>query len=273
MSQPETDAQRREEGEMHVRLAWPSTSILGLPVHTVQISQVVDQMADWITEGTRPRWIVVADMHAVMEAYRHEGFRLMIATADAIVPDGYSLIWTARRKGIPLKYRVSGADLMQSYFESSRGRATRHFFYGDTQETLALLETNLQRRVPGIQIAGTYSPPFRPLTTAEDERIIAMINAAKADVLWVGLGLPKQERWIFDHRTRVQVPLIIGVGAAFKFLAGTVRRAPSWMGDRGLEWLWRFAKEPRHLWRRVLVDGPQFIGHIALELSGLRKYS
>jgi N-acetylglucosaminyldiphosphoundecaprenol N-acetyl-beta-D-mannosaminyltransferase len=100
-----------------------------------------------------------------------------------------------------------------------------------------------------------------------------MINDAKPDVLWVGLGLPKQERWIFDHLTRVQVPLIIGVGAAFKFLAGTVQRAPSWMGDRGLEWLWRFAKEPRHLWRRVLVDGPQFIGHVALELSGLRKYS
>ena len=272
MRQPEPTRRAGEE-EAHSCLSWPSTSILGLPVHTVHISQVVDQIADWVAEGTSSRWIVVADMHAVMEAYRHEGFRLMIATADAIVPDGYSLVWTARRKGIPLSARVSGTDLMQRYFDSAQGRATRHFFYGDTEETLARLEINLHRCFPGIHIAGTYSPPFRPLSTAEDERIISMINDANPDVLWVGLGLPKQERWIFDHRSRLRVPLLIGVGAAFKFIAGTVRRAPSWMGNRGLEWLWRFAKEPRHLWRRVLVDGPQFVGHVALELSGLRKYS
>ena len=273
MTQQESETHRTEMHDAQVSRLWPSTSILGLPVNTVQISQVVDQMAEWVEQKTHARWIVVADMHAVMEAYRYEGFRLMIAAADAIVPDGYSLIWTARRKGIPLKARVSGADLMQRYFESTRGTTTRHFFYGDTQETLDRLETNLRCRVPGIRIAGTYSPPFRPLSPAEDDRVISMINDAKPDVLWVGLGLPKQERWIFDHRNRLRVPLLIGVGAAFKFLAGTVRRAPSWMGDRGLEWLWRFAQEPRHLWRRVLIDGPQFVGHVAMELSGWKKYS
>lgn len=103
--------------------------------------------------------------------------------------------------------------------------------------------------------------------------LIAKINDAKPDVLWVGLGLPKQERWIFEHREQLRVPVVVGVGAAFKFLAGTVRRAPAWVGDHGFEWLWRLAHEPKRIWRRVLIAGPQFVGHVVLELAGLRKYN
>ncbi|HEY7532697.1 MAG TPA: WecB/TagA/CpsF family glycosyltransferase, partial [Nitrospiraceae bacterium] len=177
-----------------------------------------------------------------------------------------------RQKGFQLERRVSGTDLMQAFFCSSNGRTARHFFYGDTEETLRQLTERLHHDYPGIHITGICSPPFRPLTAEEDSDMVTMINKARPDVLWVGLGLPKQERWIFAHRALLNVPLILGVGAAFKFLAGTVLRAPAWVGDRGFEWLWRLAHEPRRMWRRVFLEGPQFIGHLALEISGLRKY-
>ncbi len=252
----------------------PSTPILGLPVHMVQIPAVIEQMLRWIThEQTQTRWIVVADMHAIIESYNKPDFRHMLDQADLIVPDGYSLVWIGRHKGFSLEKRVSGTDLMRAYFNSSEGRQTRQFFYGDTDETLSRLTATLHRDFPGIRIAGTYSPPFRSLTPEESRHVIALINEAKPDVIWVGLGLPKQERWIFEHRSQLNVPLILGVGAAFKFLAGTVRRAPGWIGDCGFEWLWRLAHEPRRLWRRIFLEGPQFIGHVALDLSGVKKYS
>lgn len=248
--------------------------ILGIPVHMVQIPDVVSLMTDWAThEQERPRWIVVADMHAIIEAHKQSDFRAMIRSADLTVPDGISLIKVARRKGVPLRTRVAGTDLMKAFFRHTQGTGLTHYFYGDTAQTLAHLGLKLSEEFPGIPIAGSYSPPFRPMTTQEDEAIILEINQARPDVLWVGLGLPKQERWIYEHLDRLEVPLVLGVGAAFKFLAETVQRAPAWMGELGLEWLWRFAHEPRRLWRRVIIEGPQFVGHVVLELSGLKKYS
>jgi N-acetylglucosaminyldiphosphoundecaprenol N-acetyl-beta-D-mannosaminyltransferase len=125
---------------------------------------------------------------------------------------------------------------------------------------------------PGLKIAGAHSPPFRQLSPEEDAEEVRKINQSGADVVWVGLGLPKQERWMFEHRDKLEVPVLVGVGAAFKFLSGQVRRAPVWVGDHGLEWAWRFIQEPRRVWRRVLIDGPRFGCHVALELSGLKKY-
>jgi len=248
--------------------------ILGVPVHMVQIPDVVGLMTDWAGhEQARPRWIVVADMHAIIEAHKRSEFRAMIRTADLTVPDGISLIKVARRKGVPLRTRVAGTDLMKAFFRHTQQSGLTHYFYGDTEETLTHLVRKLGENFPGTAIAGTYSPPFRPLTAEEDEAVIRRINEARPDVLWVGLGLPKQERWIYEHRDRLDVPLVLGVGAALKFLAGTVQRAPDWVGELGLEWLWRFAHEPRRLWKRVMIEGPQFVGLVALELSGFRKFS
>jgi len=248
--------------------------ILGIPVHMVQIADVVALMTDWITHHRdRTHWVVVADMHAIIEAYKRQEFRSQIETADLTVPDGISLIKVARRKGVPLKTRVAGTDLMNAFFARHQHTGVKHFFFGDTDQTLARLREKLEEAYPGITIAGCYSPPFRPITSEEDAAMIQRINDARPDVLWVGLGLPKQEQWIHEHRARLHVPLMLGVGAAFKFLAGTVTRAPGWVGELGLEWLWRFAHEPRRLWRRIMIEGPQFLGHVALELSGLRKYS
>lgn len=248
--------------------------ILGTPVHMVQIPEVVALMMRWVGDGRpRPHWIVVADMHAIIEAHKRPAFRAKIETADLTVPDGISLVKVARRKGVPLKKRVAGTDLMKAFFSASHERGCKHFFFGDTDETLVRLQEKLTQSYPGIHIAGSYSPPFRQVSPEEDADMVRRINEARPDVLWVGLGLPKQEQWIYEHLAQLNVPVVLGVGAAFKFLAGTVKRAPAWVGDCGLEWLWRLAHEPRRLWRRVMIEGPQFVGHVALELSGLRKYS
>jgi len=146
------------------------------------------------------------------------------------------------------------------------------FFYGDTPQTLDALRSSLEREYPCHRIAGTYSPPFRPLTAEEDADVVKMINDARPDVLWVGLGLPKQETWIAEHIDRLNVPVAMGVGAAFGFLSGRVSRAPQWVGRCGFEWLWRLMCEPRKVWRRDLLGGPSFVGHVLLELTGLKKY-
>jgi N-acetylglucosaminyldiphosphoundecaprenol N-acetyl-beta-D-mannosaminyltransferase len=248
--------------------------ILGLPVHMIQIPDVVAVMTHWVThERFRPHWVVVADMHAVVEAHNRADFRRMVRQADLTVPDGISLVKVAQWKGGAVRSRVAGTDLMKAFFFGTQGLGFRHYFYGDTDLTLERLTGNLTRQYPGLTVAGAYSPPFRPMTEEEDEAAIRRINEAKPDVLWVGLGLPKQEQWIYTHRDRLDVPLVLGVGAAFKFLAGTVQRAPDWVGDMGFEWLWRFACEPRRLWKRVMIEGTQFVGLVLLELAGWRDFS
>jgi N-acetylglucosaminyldiphosphoundecaprenol N-acetyl-beta-D-mannosaminyltransferase len=208
----------------------------------------------------------------VMEGKRDPQFKLILNSADLFVPDGISLILVARLKGVSLKRRVTGTDLMLEFLERSNEKGYKNFFYGDTDETLGALRAKLTERFPSLQISGTYSPPFHKLTPEEEEREIELINQSGADVLWVALGLPKQERWMYKHRDKLNVPVMVGVGAAFKFSAGTVRRAPSWVGNLGFEWGWRFAQEPKRVWRRVLIDGPRFGFHVVLELTGVRKY-
>ena len=135
-----------------------------------------------------------------------------------------------------------------------------------------MLKRNLGEKFPGLRIVGAYSPPFRDLTPEEDAHITQLINQANPDVLWVGLGLPKQERWIFAHRDRLNVPVMVAIGAAFKFASGSVKNAPSWIRESGFEWLWRFFHEPRRTWNRAFVYGPQFAAYTILELCGLRRY-
>ncbi len=198
-------------------------------------------------------------MHGVMEARRSPYFKEVIDSAGLFVPDGFSLVAVARLRGIKINKRVSGPDLMWEACKHAEEVGHSVFFYGDTDHTLQALSIKLKERLPGLKIAGMHSPPFRELTMEEDVEEVAMINASGADILWVGLGLPKQEQWIYEHQHRLQVPVAIGVGAAFKFLSGQVRRAPRWIGDNGLEWLWRLAFEPKRVWRRVFIDGPHFM--------------
>jgi N-acetylglucosaminyldiphosphoundecaprenol N-acetyl-beta-D-mannosaminyltransferase len=238
----------------------------------VQMPQVVELLEHWIEERQSCHYIVATGMHGIMEAHKHLHFKAILNSAALFIPDGISLIWIARWRGFQLKNRVCGSDLMGEVCRLASQRGYRNFFYGDTEETLQLLTARLQEQLPGLTVAGIYSPPFRPLTVREDEEVVRMVNKAAPDILWVGLGCPKQEQWMYDHRDRLSVPVMVGVGAAFKFLSGRTKRAPTWVGDHGLEWVWRFFHEPRRVWRRVLIDGPHFACLVALELSRLKRY-
>ena len=250
----------------------PSIKVLGVRVHMLQIPDVLKIAEQWIEKRDTCRYIVATGMHGVMEAQRSTEFKNIANSADLFVADGISLVWVARCRGIRLKKRVSGADLMWEWLKLAAESGYKMFFYGDTEDTLNRLTERLKLQFPGLNIVGAYSPPFRTLTPEEDEEEVRMINDSGADVVWVGLGLPKQERWMFEHRERLNTPVLVGVGAAFKFASGQVKRAPPWLGDRGLEWLWRFAHEPKRVWRRVFIDGPNFAFRVILELSGLKKY-
>lgn len=251
----------------------PSIRILGVRVHMVQIPDVMNITADWI-ENSRHRChqIVNTGMHGIMEARRDPGFKSVLNSADLFFPDGVSVIWVARRRGYRLKKQGTGPEFMRDFCRLADEKGYRNFFYGDTEETLGKLTANLAREFPALQVAGVYSPPFRPLTGEEDEAVVRLINESAPDILWVGLGCPKQEKWIYEHKDRLKVPVAIGVGAYFKFHGGQIKRAPRWLRDRGFEWLWRLMLEPRRIWPRVLIDGPRFGWHIALEMYGHRKY-
>jgi N-acetylglucosaminyldiphosphoundecaprenol N-acetyl-beta-D-mannosaminyltransferase len=162
---------------------------------------------------------------------------------------------------------------MREVFRRAAGRPIRSYFYGDTEATLTALQSSLATDYPLHETVGLFSPPFRPLSPEEDEAIIERINAAKPDILWVGLGMPKQDIWIYERLHRLKVPVAIGVGAAFAFVAGTVPRCPEWIGRSGFEWVYRFCKEPKKLWRRDLLDGPQFLFHIGKELLTVKSNS
>lgn len=238
-----------------------SVEVSGNKINLPQIQDVLNLMEYWIkNESQKSHWVVVTGMHGIVESYKNPEFKKMLNSADLFLPDGISLVWLGRLKGFDIKKRVSGADLMKEWLLFSKDKGYKNFFYGDMEDTLRALSANF----PGIK-SDYYSPPFRNLTPEEDAKIIEKINQAKPDILWVGLGLPKQEKWVFEHREKLNVPVIIGVGAAFKFLSGKVKRAPAWVGNFGFEWLWRLFQEPKIIWTRVFIDGPIFIWIVLMD--------
>ena len=252
---------------------YESFRVLGTRVDRVQNTDVMAEMERWISEDDgRCRFIVNTGFHGLWEAHRDPAFRAVVEGADMFSPDGIAPVWISRLRRTPLRDRATSAELMDMIFTRSMARGYSHYFFGDTDATLDALREQLAVRYPGMRVAGTFSPPFRALTPEEDQAQVDQINAASPDVLWVGLGLPKQERWIHEHRDRLNARVAIGVGACFGFFSGKVARSPAWVGNVGLEWLWRLSREPRKLWRRAFVDGPQFALHALLELSGLRRY-
>ncbi len=248
-----------------------SIKVLGNKIDIAQIPDVIEAMDYWIkSEREKCHWIVVTGMHGVMESQKNKEFQKMLESADMWVPDGISLVWLAKLNGFHLRERVAGPDLFHEFLKFSVLKGYKNYFYGDTQETLDKLSEKLNRETPGIKIE-SFSSPFRKLTIKEDEEIIKKINDAKPDVLWVCLGLPKQEIWIFKHREKLNVPVVVGVGAAFKFEAGMIKRAPTWLGRAGFEWLWRLFLEPKTTWRRVFIDAPQFIWLVFLDFFNKKK--
>ena len=247
-----------------------SFKVMGVRVHAVQIPGVVEQMEHWIAQRKACHYIAVTGMHGVSESQRDPGFKRILNEADLVVPDGMPLVWLGRRHGYPLQRRVYGPELMQTFCRTTAEKY-RHFLYGGMPGVPESLSRNLQNQF-GINVVGEYSPPFRALTPEEDEEIVARINGANPDILWVGLSTPKQERWMNEHRAKLHVPVLVGVGAAFDMNSGRAKQAPAWMQENGLEWSFRLFQEPRRLWRRYLINGPQFVVGVASELLSLRKY-
>ena len=251
----------------------PFVKVLGSRVHMVSLPEVVDHIDAWIQHPNGPcRRVVVTGFHGLWEAHKHPDFKAILNSADLWVPDGIAPVWIARRRGFPGAARTPGAEIMKAFLALADKKGYSSYFYGDTDDTLRLLRQNVEQLYPGHRVAGMFSPPFGPVSAEQDADAVRMINDARPDMLWVGLGLPKQDRWIHEHRGRLKVPVAAGVGAAFKFLAGSVKRVPEWIGHHGLEWLWRFAQEPKKLWRRDILDGPQFVAHVLMEMTGIRKY-
>jgi N-acetylglucosaminyldiphosphoundecaprenol N-acetyl-beta-D-mannosaminyltransferase len=248
----------------------PSFRVLGVRVHAVQIPDVVAQVRRWIEERTSARFITFTGMHGVTEAHRDPRLKAIHNAADLVVPDGMPLVWLGRRQGHPLHRRVYGPELMETLCQTT-GPRFRHFFYGGAPRVAEQLAANLQRRY-GIVVAGAYAPPFRRLTEKEEQEVTELVEAAAPDLLWVGLSTPKQEQWMYEHCHRLNVPVMLGVGAAFDFHGGKVKQAPPWMRENGLEWLFRLLQEPKRLWRRYLVHGSAFAWNVSLEILGLRKF-
>jgi len=249
----------------------PRANILGVGVSALNMAMALEIIEGWI-ERREPHYVCVTGVHGVMESQRDEELRRIHNRAGLVTPDGMPLVWLSRLQSFHHVERVYGPDLMLALCERSVAKGYRHFFYGGAEGVPEQLASVLQKRFPGLQVAGTFSPPFRPLTADEDDRIVQMINAAAPDIVWVGLSTPKQERWMAGHRERLTAPVLIGVGAAFDFLTGRKPQAPRWMQRAGLEWLFRLLTEPRRLWRRYLINNPLFVALVVLQALGVRRY-
>lgn len=250
-----------------------SFRVLGVRVDAVQIPDAVAWIEKCILRRGACAYIAVTGMHGITEAQHDPRFKETLNSAGLVVPDGYPLVWLGRGKGFPaLRRRVYGPELMDTFCAQTAAKRYRHFFYGGAPGVAEDLAARFVLRHRGLEVAGTYCPPFRELTEQENRQIISAINDARPDVVWVGLSTPKQERWMFAHRAHLNAPVLVGVGAAFDFHTGRVPQAPVWMRERGFEWLFRLSREPRRLWRRYLVGGLQFGVFLLLESMHLKNF-
>ena len=231
-------------------------NILGVGVSAINLSQATALILEAVRQKRRG-YVAVTGVHGVSEAQSDPEFRRILNAAFLNTPDGMPMSWVGRLQGFQDMGRVYGPDLMLSLCEATQDGSVRHFFYGGAPGVADDLSAALSLRFPGIAVCGTYTPPFRPLNSEEETELFRRLEEVQPDICWVGLSTPKQERWMYAHRGRVDA-VMLGVGAAFDFLAGSKPQAPRWMQNSGLEWLFRLATEPRRLWRRYLGQNPRF---------------
>ena len=231
--------------------------ILKTNINVTNMSDTIKYIGGHL-DDLRGKYICVSNVHTTVMSYENEEYRKIQNGAAMALPDGAPLSSYSRRKGYKQAQRVTGPDLMLELFAISKEKGYRHYFYGATEETLQSMKEVLERDYPGIQIAGMYAPPFRALTPQEDAQIVAKINESRPDFIWIGLGAPKQEEWMYQHMGQLQ-GVLIGVGAGFDYLAGYIKRAPRWMQRMSLEWLYRLLQDPKRLWRRYSTHNVTFI--------------
>ncbi len=232
--------------------------ILGVGISAVDMPTAVEEIARWVKEGER-QYVCVTGVHGVMESQRDPDLKEIHNRSGLTTPDGMSTVWLSRWAGAKHTTRVYGPDLMPAVCEVAAAEGWRVYFFGSAPGVPEEVARRLQDRYPGLQVAGTISPPFRPLTAEEDAQIVESINRSRADIVWVGLSTPKQERWMSAQRDALDASVLLGVGAAFDQWAGLVRRAPRWVQRAGLEWAFRIYEEPKRLWRRYFDAIPRYI--------------
>ncbi|WP_143315769.1 WecB/TagA/CpsF family glycosyltransferase [Clostridium sp. HBUAS56017] len=235
-------------------------NILGVNINVINMKDTVSYIEENLNE-LKGNYICVSNVHTTVMAYEDEKYRNIQNSGAMALPDGGPLSVVSRRYGFEEAERVTGPDLMEKIFEASEEYGYTNYFYGSTEETLKELKIKLGEKYPNLKIVGMYSPPFRKLSDEEDKRDIENINKSKADFLWVGLGAPKQEIWMYEHRDKVN-SLMIGVGAGFDYHGGKIKRAPMWMQKFSLEWLYRLLQDPKRLFFRYLNTNLKFIIYI-----------
>jgi N-acetylglucosaminyldiphosphoundecaprenol N-acetyl-beta-D-mannosaminyltransferase len=246
------------------------TNILGVGVSAVDMRTAL-ALSDDLLSSENSGYICVTGVHGVMEAQADDHFRSILNRSFLTVPDGVPLVWLGKLDGYSHMGRVYGPDYMLGLCALSVGRGYRHFLYGGNVGVAEKLGSDLQAKFPGMHVVGTYTPPFRPLSSLEESELAQLIAVAKPDILWIGLSTPKQERFMAEHIGKLEVRLMVGVGAAFDIHTGGIRDAPAWIKRCGLQWLHRLCQEPRRLWHRYLINNPRFIWRVLLQITGIRR--
>lgn len=239
-----------------------STDVLGVQISSLNMPLAVETIEGWV-QNSEPNYVCIFTVHGIVECQRDPELMRLCNEAGIRTPDGMPLVWLSRWAGHKDVSRVYGPDLMLELAQRSATTGHRHFFYGGAPGVAEELATNLSQKFPGLKVAGTHTPPMQKIGEVESEDVIARINDSGADVVWCGLGTPKQDWWVANHRSLLNAPVLIAVGAAFDFHTGRVKQAPKWMQRNGLEWLFRLAQDPKRLWRRYMLDNGRFVLMIA----------
>jgi N-acetylglucosaminyldiphosphoundecaprenol N-acetyl-beta-D-mannosaminyltransferase len=246
-------------------------NVLGIGVHAVDMEQAVARIRAEVEED-RKGYVCLAGVHGIMEARRHADLRSILANAVLVAPDGMPTVWMGHLQGLSKMQRVFGPDLMLEVIGRRELSHYKHFLCGGAPGVAEELRNEMLRRFPWASIAGTYTPPFRPMTPEEEDQLATQVRLLRPDIIWVGLSTPKQDRFMVRYLPRLDTKLMIGVGAAFLFHTGAIQDSPAWVKRAGLQWLHRLLQEPARLWRRYLVNVPLFLFQAALQISGLRRY-
>ena len=246
-------------------------NVLGVGVHAINM----DSAMRWIHDALRQRrkgYVCVTGVHGIMEAQNDPKFRHILNNSFLTTPDGMPTVWVGKKQGAAGMERVFGPDLMSRVCSETVEHGYTHFLYGGAPGVADELKARLEERYPGIRVAGTYTPPFRPLTLQEHVDLVEQISNVQPDIIWVGLSTPKQERFMAEYLPKLNTTLMFGVGAAFDLHTGRMKDSPEWMKNAGLQWLHRLAQDPQRLWKRYLVNNPKFIAAISAQMLGMRRY-
>lgn len=245
-------------------------NVIGLKLSVCNYDLATKKIVEMVRQN-EGGYVCVSTVHMAMEAFDDPVYAKMVNDADLITPDGMPMLWMKKLQGAKDVSQVRGTNLMVNLFSIAEENSFTVGFYGGSQEVLDELSERLEKDFPKLQVSYIYSPPFRPLTEEEDKEVTKNIANSATDILFIGLGCPKQERWMADHSDRID-SVMIGVGAAFNFYAGKTKESPEWMRKVGLEWLFRLVQEPRRLWKRYIILNPRFVWQAMLQLTGLKKF-